>query len=324
MAFRGLTKKGADYLATRLANELAVEFLKVEIGDGAIISGQNPKNQTSLISYKKDVRILKKEQENNAINLTIQITNDDITQGFYLKEIGIYVNDSTSNGCLYWYCNEDNAQYIPAKTDSVIAFEIDIRMEVTNSDATIINWSGKNTWINKDYLEENYTQNGGYKGTTQEVDDRVVSALGKEDGKFPLTEAIKGNVYYFPGNKKFYICKEAQNRRVSVPDGNFEELSIWENRKRLENLSKTKINITENVPKNLLELNALANTLLKFSNQDSFLGLKNFEILAKNGTFFMRISKTPSFYIFEIFLQVSKYFVGTWYRDSELIFVQIS
>ena len=238
MAFRGLTKKGADYLATRLANELAVEFLKVEIGDGAVVSGQTPKNQTSLISYKKDVRILKKEQENNAINLTIQITNDDITQGFYLKEIGIYVNDSTSNGCLYWYCNEDNAQYIPAKTDSVIAFEIDIRMEVTNSDATIINWSGKNTWINKEYLEENYTQNGGYKGTAQEIDDRVVSALGKEDGKFPLSEAIKGNVYYFPGNKKFYICKEAQTRRVSVPDGNFEELSIWENRKRLENLNR--------------------------------------------------------------------------------------
>ena len=238
MAFRGLTKKGADYLATRLANELAVEFLKVEIGDGAVVSGQNPKNQTSLISYKKDVRILKKEQENNAINLTIQITNDDIIQGFYLKEIGIYVNDSTSNGCLYWYCNEDNAQYIPAKTDSVIAFEIDIRMEVTNSDATIINWSGKNTWINKDYLEENYAKNGGYKGTAQEIDDRVVAAVGKEDGKFPLTEAVKGNVYYFPGNKKFYICKEAQNRRVSVPDGNFEELSIWGNRKRLENLCK--------------------------------------------------------------------------------------
>ena len=250
MAFRGLTKKGADYLATRLANELAVEFLKVEIGDGAVVSGQNPKNQTSLISYKKDVRILKKEQENNAINLTIQITNDDITQGFYLKEIGIYVNDSSSNGCLYWYCNEDNAQYIPAKTDSVIAFEIDIRMEVTNSDATIINWSGKNTWINKEYLEENYTQNGGYRGTAQEIDDRVVSALGKEDGKFPLTEAVKGNVYYFPGNKKFYICKEAQNRRVSVPDGNFEELSIWENRKKLENLYNIKTysyHNTENV-----------------------------------------------------------------------------
>ncbi|WP_335932274.1 phage tail protein [Fusobacterium polymorphum] len=256
MAFRGLTKKGADYLATRLANELAVEFLKVEIGDGAVISGQNPKNQTSLISYKKDVRILKKEQENNAINLTIQITNDDITQGFYLKEIGIYVNDSSSNGCLYWYCNEDNAQYIPAKTDSVIAFEIDIRMEVTNSDATIINWSGKNTWINKEYLEENYTQNGGYKGTAQEIDDRVVSALGKEDGKFPLNEAIQGNVYYFPANKKFYICKETQNRRISVPDVKFEELSIWENRKRLENLFTNTVELATKITKstNITEL----------------------------------------------------------------------
>ena len=262
MAFRGLTKKGADYLATRLANELAVEFLKVEIGDGAIVSGQNPKNQTSLISYKKDVRILKKEQENNAINLTIQITNDDITQGFYLKEIGIYVNDSTSNGCLYWYCNEDNAQYIPAKTDSVIAFEIDIRMEVTNSDATIINWSGKNTWINKEYLEENYTQNGGYKGTALEIDDRVVSALGKEDGKFPLTEAIKGNVYYFSGNKKFYICKEAQNRRVSVPDWNFEELSIWENRKRLENLYTFKQEILSEKGTYIAHIGKISNILI--------------------------------------------------------------
>lgn len=238
MAFRGLTKKGADYLATRLANELAVEFLKVEIGDGAVVSGQNPKNQTSLISYKKDVRILKKEQENNAINLTIQITNDDITQGFYLKEIGIYVNDSTSNGCLYWYCNEDNAQYIPAKTDSVIAFEIDIRMEVTNSDATIINWSGKNTWINKEYLEENYTQNGGYKGTALEIDDRVVAAVGKHDGDFPIANAVVGNVYYSELTKKYYKCKVGGP--APMPNGNFIDMSILENLNKLENLISLK------------------------------------------------------------------------------------
>lgn len=279
MAFRGLTKKGADYLATRLANELAVEFLKVEIGDGAVVSGQNPKNQASLISYKKDVRILKNEQENNAINLTIQITNDDITQGFYLKEIGIYVNDSTPNGCLYWYCNEDNAQYIPAKTDSVIAFEIDIRMEVTNSDATIINWSGKNTWINKEYLEENYTQNGGYKGTALEIDDRVVSALGKEDGKFPLNEAIQGNVYYFPANKKFYICKETQNRRISVPDVKFEELSIWENRKRLENLIKVKSYFTITQDSLTIQNGVLVFSEIQISNFKNKIGIPSNSII---------------------------------------------
>ena len=132
-----------------------------------------------------------------------------------------------------------------------------------------------------------------------------------------------GKAYWDNNTKKLYICKN-NNSDISPNVNNyipFDSNSLLE---RLENLSKTKINITENVPKNLLELNALANTLLKFSNQDSFLGLKNFEILAKDGTFFMRISKTPSFYIFEIFMQVSKYFVGTWYSGSELIFVQIS
>ena len=218
----------------------------------------------------------------------------------------------------------DETSWIPPETDGPFKIELKLNLIASNAKSITVPNSGKDLYITKEYLEENYTKNGGYNGTAREIEDRVVAAVGKEDGKFPLSEAVKGNVYYFTGNKKFYICKETQNRRVSVPDGNFEELSIWENRKRLENLSKTKINITENVPKNLLELNALANTLLKFSNQDSFLGLKNFEILAKDGTFFMRISKTPSFYIFEIFMQVSKYFVGTWYSGSELIFVQIS
>ena len=148
--------------------------------------------------------------------------------------------------------------------------------------------------------------------------------LGKNNGQFPVDQAVEGNVYYFSANQKYYYCLKSQSGRTSVPNADFEEMSIWANKKKLENLSKTKINIVENVPKNLIELNTLANTLLKFSNQDSFSGFKNFEILAKDGTFFMRISKTPSFYIFEIFLQVSKYFVGTWYRDSKLIFVQIS
>lgn len=233
MAFRGLTKKGTDYLATRLANQLPVEFLKVEIGNGAMAEGHNPKNQESLVSYKKQAKILKKIQENNAVNITIQITNEDITQGFYLKEIGIYVRENDTEK-LYWYCNEDNAQYIPAKSDSVIAFEIDIRMEVTNSDTTIINWSGQETWVNKEYLEENYTQNGGYKGTSQEINDRLNSALGKHDGDFPVANAVVGNVYYSEVTKKYYKCKIGGP--APVPNGNFIDLSILENLNRLENL----------------------------------------------------------------------------------------
>ena len=83
-----------------------------------------------------------------------------------------------------------------------------------------------------------------FKRMKREVEEETARGVGYFEGilehipSYPLSEAVKGNVYYFTGNKKFYICKESQSRRVSVPDGNFEELSIWENRKRLENLFK--------------------------------------------------------------------------------------
>ena len=60
--------------------------------------------------------------------------------------------------------------------------------------------------------------------------------LGQNNGNFPVEQAIAGNVYYFPRNQKFYYCLKSQTSRVSVPNADFEELSIYQNHKRLENL----------------------------------------------------------------------------------------
>ena len=61
--------------------------------------------------------------------------------------------------------------------------------------------------------------------------------LGQNNGEFPVEQAVAGNVYYFPRNQKYYYCLKSQTSRVSVPNADFEELSIYQNRKNLENLS---------------------------------------------------------------------------------------
>ena len=236
MKFNGITKKGREYLAKIQAENKPINFSKIKIGDGRLDNYDNPAELEHLINQKVEKGILTLNQEHDTVILTTNIDNVSLRTGYYPREIGVFVNDNGQE-IMYYYMNDgDETSWIPPETDGPFKIELKLNLIASNAQSIVVEGVGKDLYITKEFLETNYTQKGGYAGTAQEIDDRVVSALGKEDGKFPLTEAIKGNVYYFTGNKKFYICKEAQNRRVSVPDGNFEELSIWENRKRLENL----------------------------------------------------------------------------------------
>ncbi|MHB9303613.1 phage tail-collar fiber domain-containing protein [Fusobacterium polymorphum] len=240
MKFNGITKKGREYLAKIQAENKPINFSKIKIGDGRLDNYDNPAELEHLINQKVDKGILTLNQEHDTVILTTNIDNVSLRTGYYPREIGVFVNDNGQE-IMYYYMNDgDETSWIPPETDGPFKIELKLNLIASNAQSIIVQGSGKELYVTKEFLETNYTQKGGYTGTAQEIDDRVVSALGKEDGKFPLTEAVKGNVYYFPGNKKFYICTEAQNRRVSVPDGNFEELSIWGNRKRLENLYTTK------------------------------------------------------------------------------------
>lgn len=240
MKFNGITKKGREYLAKIQAENKPINFAKIKIGDGRLDNYDNPAELEHLINQKVEKGILTLNQEHDTVILTTNIDNVSLRTGYYPREIGVFVNDNGQE-IMYYYMNDgDETSWIPPETDGPFKIELKLNLIASNAQSIVVEGVGKDLFITKEFLETNYTQKGGYTGTAQEIDDRVVSALGKEDGKFPLSEAVKGNVYYFPGNKKFYICKEAQNRRVSVPDGNFEELSIWENRKRLENLIRVK------------------------------------------------------------------------------------
>ena len=284
MKFNGITKKGREYLAKIQAENKPINFAKIKIGDGRLDNYDNPAELEHLINQKVEKGILTLNQEHDTVILTTNIDNVSLRTGYYPREIGVFVNDNGQE-IMYYYMNDgDETSWIPPETDGPFKIELKLNLIASNAQSIVVEGVGKELYITKEFLETNYTQKGGYTGTAQEIDDRVVSALGKEDGKFPLTEAVKGNVYYFPGNKKFYICKEAQNRRVSVPDGNFEELSIWENRKRLENLSssgskKIEINIPNSSYSYAYRIGDIC--ILNIDSGSAFVGKKANDILFK-------------------------------------------
>ena len=70
--------------------------------------------------------------------------------------------------------------------------------------------------------------------------ERDTQALaGKYAGNFPLTSAVKDAVYLVPATGKFYVCTQAYNgSNLTAPNANFEEMSVWANRDKLDNLSE--------------------------------------------------------------------------------------
>ena len=261
MKFSGLTKKGRAYLAKCQASSTPIQFTKMKFGDGKLIDNENPADLIDIKNIKIEKSILSKEQKGDAVVLTTVIDNVSLEEGYFPRETGIYVLDEGVE-VLYFYMNDgDETSWIPPEADGPHRMEVKINLISSNTGSVVVHNDGKDLYITKEYLEANYTQKGEYDGTAQEIEDRVVAAVGKEDGKFPLNEAIQGNVYYFPANKKFYICKETQNRRISVPDVKFEELSIWENRKRLENLSKVIILKKSDVDQEFLKYFALVQVI---------------------------------------------------------------
>lgn len=70
--------------------------------------------------------------------------------------------------------------------------------------------------------------------------NKINGLAGGYSGTFPLTVAYKNGIYLLPATNKFYVCVENYSgSSLTAPNANFEELSVFQNRNKLENLSKT-------------------------------------------------------------------------------------
>ena len=77
------------------------------------------------------------------------------------------------------------------------------------------------------------------KNVGKKIKEYDAGVIGGYNGSFPLKAATKGNIYLLPATKKYYVCIENYNgSQLTAPNANFEELSVYTNRSKLDNLIK--------------------------------------------------------------------------------------
>lgn len=108
-----ITRAGLDMIAKSQAGDNLI-FTGLKIGDGQI-SGQSIPDLTDLISAKKEIPINSVTAKNEGhVEILGIIDNEDISVGFFVREIGIYAKiNEGGTPALYGYTNAGNyASYI--------------------------------------------------------------------------------------------------------------------------------------------------------------------------------------------------------------------
>ena len=152
MAYNGLTNLGSAYLAKCMANKMGVTFTKIKVGNGSIPREKTGQTTTDLYGFKKEVEILAKEQVDTALKLTLLLNNLDVVAGFYVKEMGIYIQDNGEEK-LYWYINKDNPSYLPDK-NTPSNHRYNLYLEVTPVETTVVNFTGQDLLADKKYVDD--------------------------------------------------------------------------------------------------------------------------------------------------------------------------
>lgn len=135
-----LTKKGID-LQSKIQVGEQLKFTRVAVGEGIVDDPASLPDLTNLVEYRASYNItgLENRGDGTSVIKTI-ISNQDLEEGFYVREIGVFAEDPDEGEILYCVVNTgEYADYLPAKTLHAVDIMLEIITVVGNADCVIIN-----------------------------------------------------------------------------------------------------------------------------------------------------------------------------------------
>ena len=110
-----LTNAGRNLLAQALTGH-TLTFTRAYIGDGILPANSDPASRTALISPKMELPILSMTKTANVgtCEVVLEISNKNLSQGFFVNEYGLFAKIDNGSESLYAYRNTGaNLQFLP-------------------------------------------------------------------------------------------------------------------------------------------------------------------------------------------------------------------
>lgn len=134
--FKGtvLTQKGRNLLS-KAQTGATLTFTKIKIGDGTWNTNTDPTQLNDLVSTKLTLPIQSIQVVGDGtVRLRFVLTNTSLSQGFFMREIGIYAQDPDLGEILYAVAYaSDRADFIPADGVTKVENVVDIYTVIANT-----------------------------------------------------------------------------------------------------------------------------------------------------------------------------------------------
>jgi len=134
--FRGtiLTQKGINLLA-KAQTGATLTFTKIKLGDGLWSTSTDPTQLNDLVSPKLNLPIQNITViGDGTVRLRFVLTNTGLSQGFFMREIGIYAQDPDLGEILYAVAYAgDRADFIPSDGVTKVENVVDIYTVIANA-----------------------------------------------------------------------------------------------------------------------------------------------------------------------------------------------
>ena len=196
-----LTNKGKT-LQSKAQTGVQLNFTRIGAGDGNLGS-QSILALNDLINEVKSLNISKLKfisGERSVVGGTL--SNQEITTGFYFREIGVFAEDPDAGEILYCYGNAGElAEYIPPGGEDVIEKTIDVDMFVGNAENVTAMIDDSLVFATKEQLDVKFDEHLSYE--TQ-----------------PIFEENEGEVSIDFRNKFFFVDSNDDVFYYSNGDGN--------------------------------------------------------------------------------------------------------
>lgn len=106
------TNKGIALIGKLLAQKGALQITRVAVGDGT--PPASPATLNALVHELKNATIESVDNpKNGEAKIVVTVSSIGVTQGFFVKEIGVFAKDTDGKEILYAYAGfSDNPQWI--------------------------------------------------------------------------------------------------------------------------------------------------------------------------------------------------------------------